>query len=219
MLQLSVYNRSGEQIDTIEIDEQQLGGIVKKRLLHDAARMYEANRRQGTSSIKTRAEIVRSGAKMYRQKGTGRARHGAAKVSGMRGGANAFGPRPRDYHYRMPRKALRAALQSALLGKMIDKEVLVIDELNFAEPKTSEMAATLANLKIGGSCLVAIEEHNTAAYKSARNIPKVDLKAVSDINAHDVLLRKNVLLTRAALDKVIQRLASEVQAGSGENAE
>jgi len=156
---------------------------------------------------------------MYRQKGTGRARHGAMKVSGMRGGANSFGPHPRDYHYRMPRKALRTALQSALLGKMVDNEVLIIDELNFAEPKTSEMAATLANLQIDGSCIVGIEEHNTAAYKSARNLPKVDLKAGSDINAHDVLLRKNVLLTRAALEKVIQRLTSKARARSGENAE
>ena len=156
---------------------------------------------------------------MYRQKGTGRARHATTTVSGMRGGANAFGPRPRDYHYRMPRKALRAAMQSALLGKMIDNEVLIIDELNFAEPKTSEMAATLSNLKIGGSCLIGIEEHNAATYKSARNIPKVDLKVASDINAHDLLLRKNVLLTRAALDKVIQRVASAVQTGSGEKAE
>ena len=208
MLEVPVYNRSGEQIDTIAVDEQALGGTVKMRLMRDAVIMYEANNRLGTANTKTRGEVCGSRRKMYRQKGTGRARHGNRTVPGLRGGAKAFGPHTRDFHFRMPRKALQAATKSALLGKMIDGEVAVIDEMAFAQPKTREMAVLLKNLKINGSCLLGVEAHSPAAYKSARNIPKVDLKVATDINAYDVLLRKNLLLTREALNVLLQNEAA-----------
>jgi len=199
-----VYNVQGEEVGTFEVDENVLGGKVRRRLMHDAVVMYQANRRTGTAKVKSRSEVAGSTKKPYRQKGTGNARAGSRKSVLWRGGGVAFGPRPRNYHYHMPRKSRRAALKSALLSKMLDNETILLDRLQLEEPKTKRVAEILDNLKIDRTCLLAIERHDENIWKSARNIAGLSTKVASDINAYDVLRPQRVVITKAALEGLVR---------------
>lgn len=206
MIELAVYNRRGEIVGHLAIDEALFGSEVRRRLLRDALLMYEAAQRVGTASTKRRSDMRRSHRKPWRQKGTGRARAGSRRSPLWRGGAVVFGPKPRDYRYRMPRKAVRAATRSAYLAKLQDGQVTVVDELTAPQPKTREMAATLAALSIQRSCLIAIEAPDANLWKSGRNLPGVAVKPVGDINAYDLLRSQRLLITRGALDKLLETL-------------
>jgi large subunit ribosomal protein L4 len=168
--------------------------------------MYEANRRQGTVKTKNIREVQGKSAKPHKQKGTGRARMGRVRRFGSRGGATAFGPRPRDYSLDMPRQAKRLALKSALLGKFRDNEILVLKDLDISEPKTKEIVSTFKNLKIGDGVLMVIPEYNENVLKSCRNLPEADLSTLSDLNAYTVLRRKSVIFTKAALEALAQEV-------------
>jgi large subunit ribosomal protein L4 len=203
MASLKVFNSAGKEVGKYEIDPTELAPRISKQLLHDAVVMYQSNLRLGTAKTKSRAEVAGSTKKMYRQKGTGNARAGSRRSGIRRGGGHIFAKRPRDWTFRLPRKALQAATRMALAAKIRDDQVTLIDELSLAAPKTKEMAAILKALKLSGaSLLVATAEHDINVYKSARNIDQVTVSPVSGLNALNVLEPRRVLMTRAALDAV-----------------
>jgi large subunit ribosomal protein L4 len=209
VVSLPVYSRAGQQVGQYEIDPAELAPRISKQLLHDAVVMYQANLRQGSHKTKTRGEVAGSTKKMYRQKGTGNARAGSRRSGVRRGGGHIFAKRPRDYGYRLPRKALQAATRMALASKIRDGQVLLIDELSMTAPKTREMAGILKALGCAGkSLLVATAAHDPAVYKSARNIERVSVAPVSELTALCLLSPYRVLMTKAALDGFRQRVAA-----------
>lgn len=203
MTELNVYDRSGKTVGKYTIDLAKLAPQINKQLLHDAAVMYQANLRSGSSKTKDRGEVSGSTGKLYRQKGTGNARAGSRRSGVRRGGGHIHALRPRKYAYRLPRKALQLATRMAIASKIRDDEVVVVDELVFEEPQTSEMASILAALGLdGASTLVATEEHDLNVYKSARNISRVTIASVGDLNALSVLKPRKMLVTKAAMDVI-----------------
>ncbi|NLW87677.1 MAG: 50S ribosomal protein L4 [Planctomycetes bacterium] len=205
MLEVSVYNTSGEKIETLKVDEAAFGGEVNISLLKQAVVAYHANQRQGTAKSKTRAEVQGSTKKLYRQKGTGNARRGNVRTNVMRGGGHAFGKRPRDHRKDMPRSMRRAALNSALLAKMLGDDLLVVDGLKAESPKTAPIAKVLENLKINRSCLLTLAQHDQNMYLSARNIPDITVRVAGDLNAFEVATRQKMLVTREAMDAILAR--------------
>jgi len=210
MVSIPVYNRTGQEIGTYEIDTAELAPRISKQLLHDVVVMYQASARQGTSQTKGRSDVAGTTKKMYRQKGTGNARAGSRRSPIRRGGARAFAKRPRDFGYRLPKKAVRLATRMALAARIADSEVKLIDELAFAEPKTKDMAAILKALKMdGGRLLVATAGYDVNVYKSIRNLAEVAVLPVGDLNALEVLRPRAVLMTRAALDAFREKVKAE----------
>jgi large subunit ribosomal protein L4 len=203
MATLPVYDESGSEIGQYEIDTEAIADRISKQLLHDAVVMYQANLRQGSHNTRTRGQVAGSKQKMYRQKGTGNARAGGKRTNVRRGGGVARTIKPRDYSYRLPRKAVQAATRMAIRSKIDDGEVVVIDKLGFDAPKTSQMAAVLKALGLDGTTtLVATAAYDVSVYKSGRNIAGVDVQPVRELNALSVLKPKRMLVTKEALDKI-----------------
>jgi len=202
MICVPVFDQAGNEVGQYEFSEAVLGGEVHKVLLREVVLMYEARGRVGTASTKSRCQVAGSRAKLYRQKGTGRARAGRAQSNIRRGGGVAHGPKPRDYSYRLPRRAVRLATKSALLSKFLDHEAVVVDELTFEEPRTQQMARTLESLGIQGTCLIALPASDANVVKSAGNIPGCQVTVCADLNAYDLLRRKRLMLTRAAIEQL-----------------
>jgi len=211
MVSLPVYDRSGQQVDTYEIDPAELAPRISKQLLHDAVVMYQANRRQGSAKTKGRSEVSGTTRKMYRQKGTGNARAGSRRSGIRRGGGRIFAKRPRDWSYRLPKKAVRLATRMALASRITDDEVTLIDELSFAEPKTREMVSILKALRIEGRLLVAVADYDVNVYRSIRNLADVSVMPVAELNALEVLRPRRVLMTKAALDAFREKVARQKQ--------
>ena len=185
------------------------------RTLKDAVVMYEANLRQGTHKAKTRSEVAGGNKKLWKQKHTGRARMGTKKSPLWRGGGVVFGPRPRDYSYKMPVKARRLALKNALFSKFQDSEVAVADGFSGEQPSTKAAFGILKALGMDSSTLVVTAELDRNAYLSLRNIPLVDVMPVSDLNARAVLLRRNLVLPPAALEALQSRFGVGAEAAAG----
>ncbi len=208
-LSLTVFNSQGVAVGTLEVDPADLGGKINKQLLHEVVLMYLANRRSGTHSTLRRGEVAGSTKKLFRQKGTGNARVGTRRTNKRRGGGTAKGPKPRDYEYHLPKKAVRSATRMAILSKLQDHETVVVDELKLPEIKTKQMADILRALELDGTtCLVGlgakdIDEDRTV-YMSARNIAGLEVFPTSQFNAYNVLRPKRLLLTRAALEELCQ---------------
>ncbi len=203
MVSLTVYSMTGGEVGTYEIDTEQIAGRVNKQLMHDAVVMYQANLRQGSHNTRTRSEVSGHKKKMYRQKGTGNARAGHKRTCIRRGGGVAKTVKPRDYSYRMNKKAIKLATRMAIRSKIDDGEVVVIDTLTFDGPKTKAMAAVLKALGLDGvTTLVATADLDISTYKSGRNIEGVAVQPVRELNALSVLKPKRMLVTRAALDKI-----------------
>lgn len=201
MASLPVYDKTGQKVGSYDIDPADLCATIDKQLLHDAVVMYQANQRQGSFKTKTRSEVAGTTKKMYRQKGTGNARAGSKRSGIRRGGGHIFAKRPRDFSYRMPRKALRKATRMAMAGKVRDEQVLVLEDLSMDAPRTAEIASLLKALEIGGvTTLIATDSYQPMVYKSARNIPNVQVMEVRDLNAFAILHPQRVVITRAALD-------------------
>ncbi|MBP6124396.1 MAG: 50S ribosomal protein L4 [Phycisphaerae bacterium] len=205
MIDVAVYNREGQEVERIQVNEELLGGQVRSALLKQAIVMYHANQRVGTAATKNRGRVEGSTRKIYRQKGTGNARMGTVRTPIRKGGGVAFAKLPRDFSQRMPKKQRRLARDSAILSKLQSGQVVVVDELNFTQPKTREFARILKNLKIDRSCLVAIPQQDVNLYKSARNVPKVDVMVISDLNAGDICSKKKMLFTKDAFLSVVNR--------------
>jgi large subunit ribosomal protein L4 len=200
-LTLNVLNRQGETVGTVEVDPAEFGGTINRQLLHDVVLMHLANQRAGTHSTLRRGEVAGSTKKLFRQKGTGNARVGTRRSNKRKGGGTAKGPKPRDYEYHLPKKAVRAATRMALLSKFQDNEAVILDDFGLDGIKTKEVAGILKALKLRGTtCLVGTADHDPTLYKSARNIPGVEVLPAAQFNAYTVLKQKRLLLTRAALE-------------------
>jgi large subunit ribosomal protein L4 len=202
----------GGQTATRTLDVTPLGQLVKKRLLSTAVRMYEANRRQGNASTKTRGETSYTTRKPYRQKGTGNARRGDFNSPLLRGGGVIFGPRPRDFGFQLPRRARREALRSALTGKLRDGEIRALSSSAFEKPSTKTAAAALSALGCQRSAVVVLPGDNATLWKSFRNIRGVSVVRASDLNAWQVLAHEHLLLVDDAWTVVLGRLPAVAEA-------
>jgi large subunit ribosomal protein L4 len=221
MPKLTVYDAKGASVGSMEIEPTDLAPRINKQLLHDAVVMYEANLRQGTFATKSRALVAGSTKKMYRQKGTGNARAGSRRSGIRRGGGHIFAKKPRDFGYRLPRKALQLATRMALAAKIRDDQVTVIDDLKFSAPKTRDMAAILKAVKCHEhkTVLVATAAHDANLHKSVRNIEGVSLSPVAELNALIVLKPRRLLFTKAALEWVKEQAGKSSSDKSGAPAE
>ena len=210
MTSLPIYDRSGAEVGKYEVDPAELAPRISKQLMHDVVVMYQANLRLGTVKTKGRSEVAGTTKKMYRQKGTGNARAGS-RTSGIRRGGGDIHPRvPRDWSYRLTKKAIRLATRMAMASKITENQVMLIDKLSFAQPKTKEMAGILKALKINGeSLLVAVDGYDVNVYKSICNIANVSVLPVAELNALSVLRPRS-----AAYDN--RRLGRLSQQGRGE---
>jgi len=216
MAVLPIYDRAGKEVGSYDIDPKELAPRISKQLLHDVVVMYQANKRQGTFATKGRGEVAGSTKKMYRQKGTGNARAGSRRSGVRRGGGHIFAKKPRDFSYRLPRKAVQAATRMAVASKLRSNQVVIIDDLAIAAPKTRDMATILKALKLEGvSTLVTTAARDVNVYKSSRNIEGVTVSPVADLNALAILAPKRMLVTKAALDALRER----AKASSADEAE
>ncbi|NLN86837.1 MAG: 50S ribosomal protein L4 [Syntrophomonadaceae bacterium] len=202
MPKVAVYDMRGTQVGEIDLNDKVFGIEPNEAVMQQFVKMQLANKRQGTASTKTRAEVRGGGRKPWKQKGTGRARVGSTRNPIWRGGGIVFGPKPRDYSYSLPRKVRRLALKSALSSKMQDSSIIVIDFLAFEEPKTKLMLETLDLLNAAEKTLVVTADGDVNVYKSARNIPGVKSLRADYINVFDILKYDTLLMTRDAVAKV-----------------
>lgn len=191
---------SGSEVGTIDLKDSIFAVEVNTHVMHQAVVQYLANKRQGTQSALTRAEVRGGGRKPWRQKGTGRARQGSIRSPQWTGGGVVFAPKPRDYSFKLNKKVKRLALKSALTTKVNDGKLVVVDELS-VNPKTKEMAAVLNNLNAVKS-LVVVEDNNNNAVIAARNIPTVKTASVNTINVYDILKYDSLVLTKAVVEKI-----------------
>jgi large subunit ribosomal protein L4 len=207
MPKVALYNTNGEQVGDIELNDSVFGVAVNQSVLHDAVVAYQANQRQGTHDTKTRSEVSGGGRKPWRQKGTGRARHGSTRSPIWRGGGIVFGPHPRDYSIKLPKKVRRLAMKSALSSKVESGNIVVLDNLNLDQPKTKDMVRILENLKVPNKALVVVAAKNENVIKSARNIPGVKPTMAGLLNVYDLLAHQTLVITRDAVNRVEEVLA------------
>ncbi len=205
MANFKLYNQSAQEVGEIELADAVFGAEVKPHLHWELVKMQRANRRAGTHSTKTRAEVKGSTKKIYRQKGTGNARHGARKAPIFVGGGRAHGPKPRDYSYTVPKKVKAAALRSALSARAESGDLIVLDGLSFDTPKTKQGAATLAKLGASNALVVVPAEDNNV-HMSIRNLHKVKYIRAEGVNVYDVLKYEKLVLTADAARALELRL-------------
>jgi len=202
MPKVALYNVKGEEVGEVELKDSIFNVPVRSDILHQVVTMQLANRRQGTASTKTRAEVRGGGRKPWRQKGTGRARHGSIRSPIWTGGGIVFGPKPRSYNYTLPKKVKRLAMKCALSSKVADNDVLILDQLELEMPKTKEMVNILNNLKIDKKALIVTLDKDDNVEKSTRNIPGVKATMVGNLNVYDILKHDKLVLTKEALERV-----------------
>ncbi|MBC7818221.1 MAG: 50S ribosomal protein L4 [Planctomycetaceae bacterium] len=209
MASVEVKNAGGAAAGVVEFDSALLESKVTPRLLRDAYVMYETCQRQGTVKIKTKGEISGSKKKLFRQKGTGNARMGQKRTPVRVGGGNAFGKQPKDWSYRLPKKALRVATRMALVGKLKDGEIVVVDQFKQEKPKTKEVAQLLKMLSVAGkSCLLVVGDYDKTLWLSTRNIPRLTLTTAGWLNSHDLLKHRAVVMTREAFNTCVARFTA-----------
>ena len=201
MANVKVYNIEGKEVGTIELNDAIFGVEVNEHLMHMAVVQQLANKRQGTQKAKTRSEVSGGGRKPWRQKGTGHARQGSTRAPQWTGGGVVFAPTPRDYSFKLNKKEKRAALKSALTSRVLENKFIVVDEMNFGEIKTKNFQTMLNNLSVA-KALVVIEEGNTNAVLSARNIADVKTAGTNTINVYDILKYNTVIVSKAALTTI-----------------
>lgn len=205
MIYLAVYNTNGEEVESLKVDESAFGSVIRYPLLKQAIVMYHANKRVGTAATKSRGMVSGSTRKVFRQKGTGNARIGNIRTGKRVGGGVTFAKVSRDFSKRMPKKQRRLATDSAVLAKLLSENVVVVDELKFAEPKTKDFVNILSKLKIERSCLVMTDALDMNVYKSARNIPRVSVMPIDELNAGDVCNHSKLLFTKEAFLAVLNK--------------
>ena len=201
MANVSVYNKEGKEIDTLELNDAVFGVEVNEHLVHMAVVAQLANNRQGTQKAKTRSEVSGGGRKPWRQKGTGHARQGSTRAPQWTGGGIVFAPTPRDYTIRLNKKEKRAALKSALTSRVLENKFIVVDSLSFDEIKTKNFKNVLNNLKVN-KALVVLSESDENAVLSARNIADVKTAQVGTINVYDILKYNTVVASKAAVASI-----------------
>jgi len=209
-MEAPLFNQTGDQVGTIELDTYVFGITPNVPVMHQAMVRQLANARKGTHNTLGRGEVKGSTRKIYRQKGTGRARQGSVRAPHRKGGGVAHGPHPRSYEQQMPRKMRRLAVRSALSAKFAANEVRFVDALAFATPRTKEMIATLASLNLGaGSTLIVVDKKNEVLQKSASNLPNVKTLTAHYLNVIDLLRFDNVLIARPAVEVIDSYLGAE----------
>jgi large subunit ribosomal protein L4 len=202
MPKVDLYNMSGEVVGDIELKEDIFGLKPNKQVMHIAVVNQLANKRQGTQSTKTKSEVRGGGIKPWRQKGTGRARHGSIRSAQWIKGGIVLGPKPRSFKYTIPKKVKRLALKSALSSKVAENEILVLDNLSLENIKTKQIVNLLSNLKVDESALIVISGKDENVERSARNIPGVKTALVNTINVFDILKYNKFIITKDAVSKV-----------------
>ncbi len=202
MPKIDVYSIEGKKVSDVELKEEVFGIEPNETIVHSVLVNYMANQRQGTQSTKTRSEVSGGGKKPWRQKGTGRARQGSIRAPHWVGGGIALGPKPRSYKYRVNKKERRLAIRSVLSSKVLEKELVVVDKIDFKEIKTKNMVNALNKLKVEGKTLIVLPEKNENVQKSARNIEGVKTSLVNTINVYDLLKYKNLVLTLDTVKKI-----------------
>ena len=198
MAKVAVYNMEGKEVDSIELNDSIFGVEINEHLVHMAVLQQLANKRQGTQKAKTRSEVSGGGRKPWRQKGTGHARQGSTRSPQWTGGGVVFAPTPRDYSFKLNKKEKRAALKSALTTRVLENKFIVLDEMNFGEIKTKNFQNMLNNLEVS-KALVVLEDGNTNAALSARNIANVKTAWTNTINVYDILKYNTVIVTKAVV--------------------
>lgn len=211
---MKVKSYKGGKLGSTELDSKPFGEKVLWRTLKDAVDMYTANKRQGTVKTKGRSEVAYSRKKLWKQKHTGRARSGDRKNPVWRGGGTIFGPLPRDYSYHMPIKARRIALKSALLGKLKDEELVVIELPKLDKPDSKSVRKVLADIGNPRRTLFVLAAKNDVFWKSARNFPGVKVATASDVSALDVLQAVMIVTEKDALDAMAARVQKTTKAGA-----
>ena len=199
---VGLFNKEGNKIEDIQLNDNIFAVEVNADAMHQVVVALLANKRQGTQSAKTRAEVRGGGIKPWRQKGTGRARQGSIRAVQWVGGGVAFAPKPRSYNYTLPKKVRRLAMKSALTSKVQNGEMIVLDALNMEAPKTKEFVQILKNVNAAKKALVVTAENNENVIKSAANIPNVETALVNTINVYDILKYDSFIITTDAVKKV-----------------
>ena len=207
MPKVALFNQSGSKVGDIELNESVFGIEPNKQVLFEAVLMQRASLRQGNHKVKNRSEVRGGGRKPWRQKGTGRARQGSIRSPQWRGGGTVFGPVPRSYSYKLPKKVRRLAIKSALSSKVVEENILVLEALSFDAPKTKEFANVLKGLSVDSKTLVITDGLDENVALSARNIPGVTVVAAEGISVLDVLGHDKLVMTKSAVEKVEEVLA------------
>lgn len=202
MAKVTMLNMAGTEAGTIELKDEIFGIEPNANAVHAVVVNYLANQRQGTQSAKTRGEVRGGGRKPFRQKGTGRHRQGSTTDPSQVGGGIAFAPKPRSYRYSVPKKVKRLALKSALSAKVLDKEIIVLDELKFDAPKTKEMIKVLENVKAAKKALIITAEKDENVVRSAANIPGVKTALVGTMNVYEIVNHTSFIVTKEAIEKI-----------------
>ncbi len=206
MLTLPVFNKSGKEVDTVNLPEKIFGANVNTDVLHQAMVMYQAALRQGNASTKERGAVSGGGKKPWRQKGTGRARAGSSRSPLWAGGGVVFGPHPRDFGFTISKKIKRAALRESLNAKFQNKNLVCLEEFSDKLLKTKDFYQILTSLKLQGKILALLDGCDDSVKLVSRNIPRFELLRCDDVNAYDVLRNKNLLLTKTSLNKILERI-------------
>ena len=202
MAKVKMLNMAGAEVGEITLNDEIFGIEPNEIAVQTVIKNYLANQRQGTQSAKTRSEVRGGGRKPFRQKGTGRHRQGSSTDPSQIGGGIVFAPKPRDYRYAVPKKVKRLALKSVLSAKVADKEIIVLDELKFAEPKTKEMVKVLENIKADKKALIVMDEKDENVVRSASNIQGVRTALVSTMNVYEIINHYSLVLTKAAAERI-----------------
>jgi large subunit ribosomal protein L4 len=203
MIEVPIFDQTGQKIETLQVDEAKLGGSVRKNLLKQTLVAYHANKRQGTVQTLARGEVAGATRKMFRQKGTGNARTGGIRNPIKKGGGHAKQKRPKDWRQAIPKKVRRLARNSALLAKLQSNEVRVLNDIKLAEPKTKLMAEVYKALGIDRSCLFALNGRDENLERSARNLDRTTITTISQLNAWDILRNRTLLMTKAGLEQLL----------------
>ena len=202
MSKVTMLNMAGQEAGELELKDEIFGIEPNQNAVHAVIKNILANRRQGTQSAKTRAEVRGGGRKPFRQKGTGRQRQGSSTDPSQVGGGVVFAPKPRSYRYTLPKKLRRLAMLSALSSKAAEKELIVIDEIKFEQPKTKEMVKMLENIKAEKKALIVMAEKDENTVRSAANIPGVRTALVTTMNVYDIINHTNFIVTKEAVKKI-----------------
>lgn len=202
MPKVDILNIKGENVGSLELNETLFNTEISEHSVYEVVKNQLANKRQGTQSAKTRSEVRGGGRKPFRQKGTGRARQGSIRAPHYTGGGVVFAPKPRDYSYKVPKKLRRKALYSVLTSKVVDGELIVLDDLKLENNKTKEAAAVLNAVDAGKKAYIVTAENDNDVYRSFRNIEGVDVSSASLINVYDLVRHNKLVITKDAIAKL-----------------
>jgi large subunit ribosomal protein L4 len=217
-MEAPLFTQAGEQLGVIQLDDYIFGIAPNVPVMHQYVVMQQANARQGTHNTRGRGEVAGSTKKLYRQKGTGRARQGSIRAPHRKGGGIAHGPHPRKYTQAMPRKMRRLAVRSALSAKLAANEMRFVDALSFAQPRTKDMLACLQALELSGSTLIVVDRKDENLERSASNLPKVKTLLAHYLNVIDLLRHDNIVVSQAAVEVIASYLSNSVATAANEEA-